>query len=322
MQGILRLAGDAVEPALRAPALNTAALLANARGDHSAAQMLLEESLALARVVNDRQLMGICLHNLGALATRRCDYAEASRLLKLAADTYESGGGPRAAITYNFLGNLMGQQRDFAAAQEWYERSLAAYEELKDWAGMSSAAGRMSFFIALSGDLSRAELLSNRAMAYANRAESRREVAWASLNVAFVRLLRRDCSSVRTLCADSLALRADSLSSRECVAAALQLLACTAVETGESERAMRLFGAAAAQWKSCHTIFQFWSETMCQRWETVARQQLGFAAEQAFSIGSNWDVEQAIAYALSSRACVDAETKQQQMPDLRQSVEN
>ena len=119
MQGILRLVGKAAQPARRAAALNVAALLANARGDHTSAQMLLEESLAFARSVNDRQQIGICLHNLGALATRRGDYADALPLLESAAHTYESDGGPRAAITYNFLGNLMGQQRDFAAAYEW-----------------------------------------------------------------------------------------------------------------------------------------------------------------------------------------------------------
>ena len=175
---------------------------------------------------------------------------------------------------------------------------------------MSSAAGRMSFFLAVAGDLRRAELMSNRAMAYAQRAESRREVAWASLNVAFVRLLRQDYSSVRTLCADSLALRGDSLSSRECSAAALQLLAGEAAETGAPERAIRLFGAAAAQWQACHTIFQFWSQTMSERWETIARDQLGVAAEQEFSLGSNWDIEQAVAYALGSRARVDGGSDQ------------
>ena len=149
-------------------------------------------------------------------------------------------------------------------------------------------------------------------MDYAQRAESRRERAWTLLNVAFVRLLRQDYSSVRTLCADSLALRGDSLGSRECTAAALQLLAGEAVSTGAPERAMRLFGAAAAQWQACHSIFQFWSETMCERWETIARDQLGFAAEQAFSVGSNWDREDAVSYALGGGP--DAETDHHRAP--------
>jgi predicted ATPase/DNA-binding XRE family transcriptional regulator len=298
LEAILRLVGEAGQPAVRAPALNIAALLANARGDYATSQVLLEESLALARAVNDRQQIGICLHNLGALATRRGEYAEASRLLQSAAAAYESGGGPRAAITYNFLGNLMGQQRDFAAAEAWYVRSLSVYEQLHDWAGMSSATGRMSFFVAVADDLPRAEVLSARALAYAQRAENPRETAWALLDVAFVRLLREDYPAVRTLCADSLALRSDSLFSRECVAAALQLLAAEAVDTGEPSRAMRLFGAAAVQWQTTNTIFGFWTETISERWEAIARRQLGSSAEPAFNDASMWGIEQAVAYAL------------------------
>jgi tetratricopeptide (TPR) repeat protein len=132
LHAILHLVGEAGPPALRAPALNTAALVADARGDYTTAQALLQESLALSRAVNDREQIGICLHNLGTLAARRGEYAEASQLLQTAVDAYPSHAGARVAITYNFLGNLMGQQRDFAAAQVWFARSLAAYEQMND----------------------------------------------------------------------------------------------------------------------------------------------------------------------------------------------
>jgi hypothetical protein len=94
--------------------------------------------------------------------------------------------------------------------------------------------------------------------------------------------------------------------SSENVAAALQLLAAEAVETGEPARAMRLFGAAAALWQASNTVFGFWTETMCERWETVARQQLGAEAERAFRAGSSWELQQAVAYALGQSVEADS----------------
>jgi hypothetical protein len=164
---------------------------------------------------------------------------------------------------------------------------------------MSSATGRMSLFVALAGDLARAEVLSDRALAYAGQAENQAGLAWALLDAAFVRLLRQDYPGVRRLCGDSLELRGDSRNSRECVAGALQLLAAEAVETGEPERAMRLFGAGETLWLTSRTVFPFWTETFGERWESVARERLGTTAEKLFSTGSNWDVEQAVAYALA-----------------------
>jgi predicted ATPase len=300
MQAILHLVGEAGEPALRAPALNSAALLALARGEYASAQILLEESLRLATALDNKQLTGTCLHNLGGLAARRCDYNEALRLLESAAAALESIQSPRAAITYSLIGNVLWEQRDFSSAATWHARCFAAYQQWCDYSGMASATGRMGFAAAVTDDLARAEVLSSTSLTYAQQVENRQELGWALLDVAFVHLLRKEYEKVRALCAEVVRLRTDNFRSHERTAAALQLLAAQVVETGDPHRAMTLFGAAARQWEAAHPLFHLWDDVMCDRWQTVAREQLGPAAEGAFHTGQGLAIEAAVVYALQS----------------------
>jgi hypothetical protein len=163
---------------------------------------------------------------------------------------------------------------------------------------MASATGRMGFGAAVTDDLAKAELLSNTALTYAQQVENRQELGWALLDVAFVRLLRKDYESVSTLCAEAMSLRTNNFRSHERSAAALQLLAAQAVETGDPHRAMILFGAAAEQWETAHPLFRLWDDVMCERWQTTAREQLGPAAEEALRTGRDLGIEAAVAYAL------------------------
>jgi len=71
------------------------------------------------------------LQSIAAYATNTRNYSEAGELLKIFANIEkEKGNKKNEAITYHQLGGLAEEQRDFAAAEKWYLKSLEITEKL------------------------------------------------------------------------------------------------------------------------------------------------------------------------------------------------
>jgi len=116
-------------PPLRAKLLHGAAAFARVHGERERAVALDEEGLALARSVEDRELMARCLMNLGTTAISQNDphraknlYAECLTLARDLNDRYRIGAAAQG------LAAVASAERDFARAARLYGAAEAIHE--------------------------------------------------------------------------------------------------------------------------------------------------------------------------------------------------
>jgi tetratricopeptide (TPR) repeat protein len=302
LQAIVRLASGGAPPALRARALNKAGSLAIRQGDLKLAQTLLDGGLAIARDLHDLHGIGFCLHNLGALAVRQADFAKAGTLLDEAAATWRNAGDRRReVITLNALAGCVAEQGDYAGARARYAGCLAAYLELGDETGVANTQALLGFMAFLDGDVAEAQVLCELALELARKVGHHAAIAWNCLDLALVRLHMQEYPVAQQLCVESLQLRDNGQQAEGRVAAALGMLAGIAAATGQSERALRLFGASEHWLRASNMLFPFFARTVRERWETQASQVVGKdAAASALSWGRALSPEEAVAYALGA----------------------
>ena len=97
------------------------------RGDPASAWPVLEEAVALARMLNERGLLAYALNYLGELRVQERNLAAARSALEESLALTEEGATlpywPRYRVLYN-LGELAEVSGDWAAAMSFYEQSL------------------------------------------------------------------------------------------------------------------------------------------------------------------------------------------------------
>jgi predicted ATPase/transcriptional regulator with XRE-family HTH domain len=187
-----------------AKALFAAGRLAERQGDNAAAQPLLEEGLAIARLVNDKPLIALVLHNLSNLAAYDGAYAPARTFAEESLAIRTELGDPwgRANTLHN-LGFVAERMGDHAAAYSYFEQSLALSRELEDKWG----------------------------------------VAYSLDGLGLQTLATRDYALANSLLGEGLALRRQ-LGDKSGIARSFERLARVAGKQGQPVRAARLFGAA------------------------------------------------------------------------------
>src|SRR6185369_9223586 len=109
----------------RTRALNNAGILARVQGDHAAAERLHQESLAVARELNEPRWITGPLANLATIAMEQARYEDAEALLQEAA-TIERASDNRLGLasTLNNLGVLLRVRGDYPAACSLVEEAL------------------------------------------------------------------------------------------------------------------------------------------------------------------------------------------------------
>ena len=108
----------------RAAALNGAGTLAWMQGDYASARVLYEESLTIARELEDKKGIALSLGNLGIVAKEQGDYALARSLYEESlALRRELGDTSGIAFGLNNLGLVVKEQGDYALARVLHEES-------------------------------------------------------------------------------------------------------------------------------------------------------------------------------------------------------
>jgi predicted ATPase/transcriptional regulator with XRE-family HTH domain/Tfp pilus assembly protein PilF len=153
-------------PAVRARALQGAGGLAWSQGDYARATVLLEESLALSRDLNDKPAMVDSLVNLGIVAYEQGEYARAMVLheesLALCSEL-----GDKRDIAYSLinLGIVAYEQGDYARATVLLEESLALSRGLNDKRGTAYSLHGLGGVAYEQGDYARATALHQESLA-------------------------------------------------------------------------------------------------------------------------------------------------------------
>jgi predicted ATPase/DNA-binding CsgD family transcriptional regulator/transcriptional regulator with XRE-family HTH domain len=254
------LANAPAKSAARMKALHGAAWLAHMLHDSTAARVLLEESLAIARELTDRWTEAWVLHVLGRVAYFDGDHASARALGEQSLAIAERLADPwLIGFGLHLLGLAAHVACDYATADEFYERSMA----IRQAVGFREQIGILSQLMGTS------------------------------------RQRQGDFAKARTLYLAYLAIGREFGSTFH-VNQVLGLLGSLAAVQGQPARAARLIGAAAVFHETSRTRAIPLTEALFAEGIELARQALGEGAfATAWAAGRAMSSDEAIAEALA-----------------------
>ena len=108
-------------------------------GNYEEARQLYEEIGARTKQKEDYESEAISYHQLGRIAQERRDFAAAEEWYKKSLDIEGKQGNEHGAASYHQLGRIAEERRDFAAAEEWYKKSLDIEEKQGNEHGAASS---------------------------------------------------------------------------------------------------------------------------------------------------------------------------------------
>jgi tetratricopeptide (TPR) repeat protein len=128
---------------LQAAVLPWAGDYALVQGDHEEAQAFGEESLRVARQLGDAMRIGRALHDLGEVAARRGQYAQARELYEEAISMVSEVGYTAPGSIHN-LGELALIGHDYERASELFRRALVLFREQGKAPGVAMALANLA----------------------------------------------------------------------------------------------------------------------------------------------------------------------------------
>jgi non-specific serine/threonine protein kinase len=291
---------------LRARALGLAgSLAADVPGDKSACA-LLEASLEMARMADDRYQMAWSLYNLAALALRAGDWAQMRLYSEESLVLFREMGIAWAT------GNTFWQLGHAAYGSGEYESARSLFEQSLEWARKHNIPAMMAFALMPLGELARLRGdYANAGALYAECAQLRRQMgmkgglANSLINLGQVVLHEGDHIRARALFEEVLAIFRQ-LEWGDWLVDALAGFAGVAGVAGKHKQAARLFGAVEA---ACETSGTKIDHAQIDRPDQMeydriiarVRAQLDEATfNAAWAEGRAMTLEQAIEYALKA----------------------
>jgi predicted ATPase/class 3 adenylate cyclase len=208
------------------------------------ARTLLSEGLTLFRELNDRQGIACTLSFLGYIATRDNDLDRAAALLTESLTvSQELGYLSNNAWALASLGHVARRQHDSARARELIAESLAIFRELDERRGIAITSATLGQLEHEHGAYERAAALLTESVAICRELGERHVIPGLLRNLGAAECARGDHGQATAALAESLTF-ARSLNDQSGIAASLEQIAEVLVQTGASERAAHLFGAA------------------------------------------------------------------------------
>lgn len=238
------LAGLSAKNAVRAKALNVAAMLASLQDDNNTARMLAEESLELSRALADRKQTGYALYILGRLARIEGNYTGAVTFLEESLALFrELTQNDDIALVLSDFGLTVLYLGDDERATALCEQSLALSRELGDLRGIASWLANLAIVTLARGDTGRAQELCDESLAL-RRGLGYKGGCAHTLAIMGRIALDQGASERATACyQESLTLRQET-GEKEGIATALEGLAAVAGMQGRPANAARLYGFA------------------------------------------------------------------------------
>jgi predicted ATPase/transcriptional regulator with XRE-family HTH domain len=253
---------NGLSSALRAKVLRGAGWLVSLQ-DFTAAQALLEESLALFQGLGDKLSSAEVLHHLGFATMMQGDTGRSRMLLEENLALFRGLGDKRGtAWALHQLGEAARLQNDAGQAWAFHEESLTLWRELEDKTSIAWALNKLGYVAYQQGDVAQAHMLQEQSLA----------------------MMREHSVPLG-------------------VATCLEGFAGIAELAEQPARAVRLFGAAAAIRDRLGIPPFGGERADYERRLAAARIQLGDAAfDVAWEAGQMMTAEQAIAYAMDASA--------------------
>ncbi|HTJ76880.1 MAG TPA: tetratricopeptide repeat protein [Acidimicrobiales bacterium] len=246
LEAALVAGGGSESPALRATALNWAAVLAQHQGDYAAARGLYEHSLALRRRLDEPLGVAAALVGLGNLAALQGDLGTARSQFEEAAAIGRDLDQPRVvAAALTNLGWVAHADGDVAGARALYEDALAARRQIGDGHGTALVLANLGDLALQQGDLDTASALQTEGLDLRRRLGDRSGVGESLAALGRVALARGDRAAARALHGEGLAERR-RLGDRPGMPPSLTALAELARLDGDPDTAAALLEEALA----------------------------------------------------------------------------
>lgn len=243
---LLKLPAAAARTQERSKALFAAGVLAGEQGDYAATRALIEESLAIARELQDRWGVAVALNALAVFARDRGDVPASRSLFEESLVIWRALGDASAvARALSNLANAVKTQGDHALAASLYGQALSIFRELGDRDGVGWTINYQGDVAREQGEWHVARTLYEQSLLSFRELGDRWGVASSLADLGNLARDQCDHASCHALYADSLRIFRE-LGQKRGIARLLDCFACLAAAQSKPERALRLAGAAAA----------------------------------------------------------------------------
>lgn len=273
--------------------------LANRTGNLSDAQLKIQEALTLAIELRDQSIIPVAMNSLGKILLSEGHDPAAYQLIKETLEVFRDlGDKPRIATTLVSLGTLAEHRACDLEAQSLYEESVALCRELGDPLELATSLNCLGHLAARLGDDATARAHHQEALAVSQQVGSKPGIARSLSGLADLARLKGDYAMASLLYKQSLATCQD-LNNRAESLQTLEHFAGVMIASGQSERSVRILGAAQAVRETMSVPRSTHETPDYNRQLSAARKALGetrFAA--LWKDGQAMDSDTAIAIAL------------------------
>jgi predicted ATPase/serine/threonine protein kinase len=300
LEKLLKLEGASPRSNSRARVLLAAGVLATEQGDHQAAHTLIEESLKIARELQDTKGAGIALNALAANARDDGQVAVARSLFEESLTIWRGLGDPAmVARALSNVASVVKSQRDFAVARALHEESRIIFEELGDSTGIAWSLNYQGDVAQEQGETSVARELYEQSLNIFRKLGDKWGVAGCLMDLGTLARDEGQEKKSRAQYAESMKLFQE-LGQKRGIARLLDCLACSAALQSQPERALRLAGSAAAMRRVLGVPLPVAEQTRLEKTLDMARQSISPAkAAAAWMDGWTMATDKAIQEALS-----------------------
>lgn len=243
---LLKLPAPTTATNARLRALFAAGVLAGEQGDYALAGVLLKESLAIGRLLEDKRSVAVSLNALAVTARDRGDLPASRALfgesLTLWRELHDALAVARALSN---LANILKLEEDYRHARSLYEECLSIFRDLGDRTGVAWVLNHQGDVARDQGDSEAARSLYEQSLAAFRELDDRWGIAGSLGDLGNLAREQGDYRTADSLYRESLEIFR-SLEHKRGIARLLEAFACSAALQAEPDRSLRLAGASAA----------------------------------------------------------------------------
>jgi predicted ATPase/DNA-binding winged helix-turn-helix (wHTH) protein len=300
---LLKLAGAAAPNKLRARALFATGVLTTGQGDYAAADVLIRESLEIARQLGDQHGAAVSLNALAIIARDRGDVPGAHSLFEESLVLWRELGDQKAiARSLSNLANVVRVQGDNDYARFLYAECLSIFRGLGDRIGVAWSINSQGDIARDQGDSAAAQTLYEQSLEIFRELDDRWGIAGTLADLGSLAREQENYPLAHSMYRESIRLFQE-LNHKRGVARLLEYFACSAAAQLEAERSLRLAGAATALRQNIGAPLPPAEQAKLEASLHPARQALTHTVgTTAWLEGQALPVEKAIAEALTPEA--------------------
>jgi tetratricopeptide (TPR) repeat protein len=243
---VLNLPSAAAPTKARMRALFAAGILASGQRDYAVAEKYVGDSIELGRQLDDQAGLAVAFNALAVLRREQLDLAGAHKLFdQTLAIWRELDDRKGIAQTLSNLASVAKLEGEYERSRSLYAECLDTFRALGDREGVAWSLNYQGDVAREQGDAAGARSLYERALAMFYELGNRWGIAGTLADLGGLARQQKDYSTAHSLYRESIQIFRE-MEHKRGIARLLECFACIAAAEANSERSLRLAGAAAA----------------------------------------------------------------------------